>query len=257
VLVEKPMALNVKEANDMILASKKHKVGLCVDHNILFESVVLKAKEIVNSFDFGDLVHVESFFAFDSSRMMNADSSNGVRSFNWINDLQGGLLQDLSAHPVSLVLHFMRDYHNSYSVVKSSQTQNAENDELRVLLDSNKITGTISISLRAKPDNFILNLYGTKMFLKVDLSNMFMIKRKVYNVPKKLSRGVDNLSQSLQIFTNTISNSIGFAFGKVTDAGGINFLINEFYKSLEAHGPPPVSGEEGKQVVKLIDEIWN
>lgn len=59
VLVEKPMARGVSEADKMISISKKNKIKLCVVHNFLFSPTVQKAKPLVDAGAIGDLVSVE------------------------------------------------------------------------------------------------------------------------------------------------------------------------------------------------------
>ena len=47
VLVEKPMALSVDEADTMMATARAHGVRLCVNHNQLFDPVVLRARRLV------------------------------------------------------------------------------------------------------------------------------------------------------------------------------------------------------------------
>jgi len=47
VLVEKPMALNLDEANRMIEAARINSVRLCVVHNMLFVPMIIKAKSMI------------------------------------------------------------------------------------------------------------------------------------------------------------------------------------------------------------------
>ncbi len=258
VYVEKPMATNLKEANEMIMASEKNKVKLCVGHNLLFELVVRQAQDIVNSFEFGDLVHLDAFFIFDTNRVTDRIPSDKNYSKHWVNSLKGGLLQDLAPHPLSLGLYFLPDVTKVYSIAKKVNANGGlVNDELRVMIDSAETTANISMSFRAQPDNVLLNLYGTKMTVKVDVSNMLLIKQKLFNIPKKVSRGLDNLSQSFQISSQTIGNVLKFATGRVKDAGGMDVLIREFYKSIQLDTLPPVIGREAAKVVDVMNKIWN
>jgi predicted dehydrogenase len=55
VLVEKPMASSVKEADEMVSASKRNRVKLCVVHNNLFDPMVMRAKSIISQGGIGDL----------------------------------------------------------------------------------------------------------------------------------------------------------------------------------------------------------
>ncbi len=60
VLIEKPMAVSVQEADAMIDAAKKNDVRLGVSWQNLFNPAVLKAKKLVDSGAIGDLLHVET-----------------------------------------------------------------------------------------------------------------------------------------------------------------------------------------------------
>ncbi|MBN2412329.1 Gfo/Idh/MocA family oxidoreductase [candidate division KSB1 bacterium] len=252
VLVEKPMATNVKEADDMIKAAEANNVKLCVNHNMLFDPTFLKTRDIVNSFEFGDLLHADAYFAFDTRRVIGNRGLEGT----WFRELKGHFLQDLLPHPACMLLEFMRDFEKSFIIRKELGGNDKLKQEVRVLLDSKKTTGSITLSLSTHPDIFTLNLYGTKMVLKIDLSNMSIVRQKPYNIPKAIARGVDNLSQSFQIMGNTIKMTCGIVLKRTSASGGMGNLINAFYTSLDKDWPVPVSGEDAKKIVELSEKIW-
>ena len=94
------------------------------------------------------------------------------------------------------------------------------------------------------------------MVLKVDLSNMSIVKQKPYNIPKAIARGVDNLSQSFQVLGNTINMAMGIVFKRISASGGMGNLINAFYTSVDKDWPVPVGGEDAKKIVELAEKIW-
>ena len=143
VLVEKPMTTSVKEADDMIKAAEANNVKLCVNHNMLYDPTFIKARDIVNSFDFGELLHADAFFAFDTRRVIGTRGLEGT----WLRDLKGHFLQDLLPHPVCMLLEFMRDFEKSYIIRKEPGGKDKLKEEVRVLLDSKKITGSVTLSL--------------------------------------------------------------------------------------------------------------
>src|SRR6266849_1006578 len=65
VLVEKPMALSVEEADAMIATAKAHGVRLCVNHNQLFDPVIVKARRLVDQGFVGTVISLESYFGFN------------------------------------------------------------------------------------------------------------------------------------------------------------------------------------------------
>src|SRR4030042_5901402 len=56
VLAEKPLAMTVKEVDDMIDVSKRKNVKLCVVHQNLFNPAVQKAKRLVESGQGGQII---------------------------------------------------------------------------------------------------------------------------------------------------------------------------------------------------------
>ena len=56
VMMEKPMALTSSDCDQMIGASQRHGVKLCVIHNLLFDPPLLRAKELVADSAFGDFL---------------------------------------------------------------------------------------------------------------------------------------------------------------------------------------------------------
>ena len=60
VLIEKPMCLNVKEAEEIVLLAKKQKINVMVGHVLLFHPAINKIKYIIKNGLIGDLQYVYS-----------------------------------------------------------------------------------------------------------------------------------------------------------------------------------------------------
>lgn len=60
VLVEKPMTLSVKEAEELVELSERHNKILMVGHILLYHNAVRKMKEIINKGDLGKIFYVYS-----------------------------------------------------------------------------------------------------------------------------------------------------------------------------------------------------
>ena len=60
VLIEKPMALSIKDAEDLLLLSEKFDISLMVGHVLLFHPAIIKIKEIIESGSIGDLQYLYS-----------------------------------------------------------------------------------------------------------------------------------------------------------------------------------------------------
>jgi nucleoside-diphosphate-sugar epimerase len=100
VLVEKPMAVNAEEARKMIKVAQENNVKLCIDHNHLYDMVMIKARELIANKTIGHPAYVESWYgtAYSSntrSRYMTYDGRD-----HWVYNLPGDLYQNMISHPI-------------------------------------------------------------------------------------------------------------------------------------------------------------
>jgi len=256
VLVEKPMAMTIDEADSVIAAAKKNGVKLCVDHTYLFDPFITKAWQLVQTGKVGRVIHVETYYSFDLVRFRGLDTAFQSQE-HWCFSLPGGLLLDSLPHPLSVLLHFVKDPVNLWAVKKSNGIlPEGLPDELRILVESEDATGSVSVSLGTRPDCFAVNIYGSEMSLHLNLSNMTLVRRKNRHLPKKLFRVVDTVDQAAQLLYGASSNTLKVLLGRIQPPGDIGPVIKKFYESLENGSEPPVTGEAGKMVVKFMSEIW-
>jgi predicted dehydrogenase len=185
---------------------------------------------------------------------LNAES---VAAHHWLFGLPGGPLMDLSPHPLSILLQLLGNVERVWTVKKSSGfLPYGLPDELRVLMEAEAAIGSLVLSLGTQPDCFTVNIYGTEMTAHVNLTNLTLVKRKNRSVSKKLSRLLDNFDQAFQLLSHSLVNSVAVALGRKPPPGDLGAIISQFYRSIEDDLAPPVSGEEGKAVVKLMNDIW-
>ncbi len=247
VLVEKPMALNVKEADEMIAASRHYRVTLGICHNHLFDPAVLEAKELVARGAIGRVIAVETFW-------MPYLAGNRYRTTQWIYELPGGIFHEVAPHPVYLQMEFLKTLRVVSALSKKTGSDlPTPSDELRVLLDGESGQGSLSISVCANPYLVFLNIYGTDMSIHVDIINNTLVKFKRSGLGK-ISKALVNIDHSLQLLSKTITNTIGTLQGRRTPGHAI--LIEKFYESLRKGTDPPVTGEDGRAAVAVLDQIW-
>jgi 2-alkyl-3-oxoalkanoate reductase len=249
-LVEKPMALLPKEAENMIAAAKANNVQLCVNHNLLFGPVMARLMKWKNQGHFGRILHVEASFGFDTSRTGHLRDEG-----HWIFRLPGGPITDYLPHPASLLFAFLAGPVTVNAVAKNrGHLPGGFADELRLLVNSEEVTGLVSVSLGVKPDCICLDIYGTEMSAHANLSNLSLVRRSVSRFPKKISRALDSLGHAAQLFSSTAGNTVRVLAGRAAPPGDVGELIAGFYQGIETGNPPPVTGEDGLRVVRLIHE---
>ncbi|MHC4477884.1 MAG: Gfo/Idh/MocA family protein [Planctomycetota bacterium] len=249
VLVEKPMALNLEEAEEMISAAKQHGVFLGVCHNFLFEPIVVTAKALTASGKLGRILSIEIYW-----RIFRAGPIDRYQKSNWMHRLPGGIFHEVAAHPLYLQMEFLKGL-KVVSVIgkKYDNSLPGKFDELQVLFDSSTAMTTLNISANARPRQVFMRIYGSKMSLHLDLTTNSMLKiRKIGT--GKASTALVNIDQSIQLLLKTINSSLQYIRGRFFL--GHEKLIENFYKSIKDGRPPYVTAEDGKSVVAILNQIW-
>lgn len=247
VLVEKPMAVSVEEADAMIAAAQARGVKLCVDHNQLFDSVMLKVKRLLARGAVGRVIGLESYYGF------NLEQASERR---WVDDLPGGLFQDVAPHPFSVILQFLEDPLELHISTLTTGTFGPQiPDEFRVLMKGKNAVGTLTVSFAIEPYLNFLNIYGSEAVLHVDLANMILSTERLRPLPKALARGLMTIEQGMQLSTGAVRNAFGFVLGRIKPYEGMSTLIRAFYDSIEHEHAPPVPGEEGRRIVEVLERI--
>lgn len=249
VLVEKPMALNLGDAEEMIRAADRNGVFLGVCHNFLFEPIVKTAKALAERGDLGRILSIETFW-----RIFRAGSVDRYQKSDWLRQLPGGIFHEVAAHPIYLQMEFIRSLKVVSAIGKKyDNSLPGKFDELQVLFDSPTAMATLNISANARPRQVYMRIFGSKMSLHLDLTTNSILKiRKIGT--GKASTALVNIDQSSQFLLKTINSSLHYIGGRFFL--GHKKLIQNFYKSIKDGRPPYVNGEEGKSVVAILDQIW-
>jgi UDP-N-acetylglucosamine 3-dehydrogenase len=249
VLIEKPMTSNVSEADEILLALKNSGVKLCVVHNYLFMPVAMKAKSIVERGELGDIIGMDVKFLdrFDSTPFWRKD--------HWCHNMPGGRFGENIIHPLYMIDKFL----NISNVVavdakKLSAYDWVSVDELKVLLDAENSMGTISMSGNSPRDVTTVDIYGTKMNLHIDFESSIVIKFKSMK-HAVYSTIMDDIVISSKRMVGAVSYPLKLLTRRRYIRSGHYYLIEKFIESIREDKLPPVSGEEGRKVMALQEEI--
>ena len=247
VLVEKPMALNLQEADRMVEAAQTNGVKLCVVHNELFLPVVMRAMSMAEKGIIGDLVGIS---ITDSIPRDNGLILNGE---HWCHKLPGGIFGEMLPHPIYLATAFMgRLEPVAVHSQKLSRHDWLVADELRVLLEGKNGLATITESVNWPEDIMVLDIFGTKASLHVDIWGAVMTSYAV-TVRGRFTRGLENLRQGSQRLAGTAATTLSVISGRYHS--GHYTLIQRFIESVQNDTELPVPVEEAREVVRLCRAI--
>jgi predicted dehydrogenase len=158
-------------------------------------------------------------------------------------------------HPLYLQLHFLGAVERLEAMAFSPKGGDKV-EELRVLMQGQGRTGSLTISMNASPMMNTLKLCGSRMTVEVNLNNMTIVKRRDYKVPKIIAKPLPNLDESWQLVSQTARTTVDFVRGKVRFYPGMGELIRRFYDAIRRGTPPPVSESEATAVVDVTARIW-
>ncbi len=249
VLVEKPMALNLREVDEMASAAKQHNVKLCPVHNKLFEPVMMKARATVNEGRIGNLVgiDIQTFLSKASADLMLMNEEH------WCHSLPAGIFNETLPHPIYLAAAFLGKLEPvGTHAGKSSSYDWVVADEIRIVLVAERGMGTINFSCSSPQSKTIIDIHGTKEHLRIDLLNSVMTKYGAGSgsIP---SRALENLGQSYSILTNSISTTLSVVSGRFRQ--GHYTLIKRFIESIQNDTEPPVTLQEARDVIEVVEKV--
>ena len=249
ILIEKPMALNLSDADRMIKVAKMKGVRLCVVHNELFLPVVMKARSMISRGIIGDItgIHIKDSWPRDNDLIQNKD--------HWCHKLPGGLFGEMLPHSLYLASALLGALEPVVvHAQKLSKYDWVVADELRIIMENKSSLATLTLSANWPEDTMALDIFGTKMNLYVDLWGSVTI---TYATGRegRLSRAWGNISQGLQEFTGTVATGFNIISGRHHSAH--HTLIQRFIESLQDGAEPPVTTEAARETVRLYEAITN
>ena len=247
VLVEKPMALSVKDADMMIRASKDVGVKLGVVHNMPLHPIVTRARAMVAEGGIGELTGIDLKYSLHQYGRMVTDRDH------WCHELPGGIFGNKLPHPISLARAFLGNLETvAVYAAKIGDYDWIATDELRVILKSEKGLGMITSSLNWPIDMAMLDIFGTKKNIHIYFNNAVM---NTYGSTRygRLSRGLENVRQSSHTLTSTASTALSIALGR--HHYGHYAVIRGFIECVRDGTEPPVTAEDGRDVVRLYEDI--
>lgn len=251
VLVEKPITMDVAEAETLCALAQQKRVSLCVDHNRLFDPVVKKAKAIIRAGKIGEVISVDAYQGFQRQALLDSTARGGQQTA-----LEA--FYNLAIHPAYLQLAFLGNVHHVEVVGrKTGRLGGAFPEECSVLMDGEYALGHLRFSVNIQPYLNAVHIYGSEGTLFLNLNTMTLISHTTSRLPKLIQKGAYNVVEAWQLLTAAMRNTTLMAMRRLTTYPGIAEVVRRFYTSLEQGTPPPVTGQEGCEAIRLLDHIYS
>lgn len=247
VYVEQPLATSDEDCARILDAS--HSAGrlLCVGHSLVFDPLMQRLRASIASHGLGDMVHLSASYNFDESRIPGFAGK-------WYRDLPGGFLEELAAHPASLFVNLL----GLPQAVYSREVMNSYGDArgLMAMLEWEHGTGSLHVSLDARPESLVLDVRGTRASAALDFTDFAMEVRRSWSSAGRLGIALGRMESVAQRATRAVERGTRTVTRAIDATGGVHSLVEAFYNAIGSGGASPVSGTEGRRVVALLRELW-
>lgn len=259
VYMEKPFTLNHGEAVKLIAAAERAHKKITVGYSSYFDPPALAMRELIAQGVIGAPVHVESFYGYDLSgafgKALLADPTH------WVHRLPGKLLHNVIDHMLNKVMEFVPDEDpaldaRGYSLRPGGESDSLH-DELRVLIQGERISGYATFSSHARPAGQFVRVCGTKNTLRVDYISRTVALEAGTVLPSAFGRLLVPFQDSLTLLREGGRNLLRFAESKYGYFAGLQNLISSFYRSIEEDGPVPISHRDILRLSRLLDRIFD
>jgi len=248
VMMEKPMALKTSDCDRMLDASKQQGVKICVIHNNLFHAPLLRAKALLAEGAIGDFVGMRIFLSTPRWDMIDIEK-------HWHHKLPGGVIGETAPHVAYMTLAFAGDARGVEIFAQNRLGHPwASYDEFRIEMDCERGSSSATLSYTRNCWAANVDIYGTEEALHIDLNQMSLTRHKLrslkYIPVSKLSLSI--IAQTSKGFASNVGKAL---IGR--QRLGTDVVITRFVESVVSGKPAPVSGEDGRRTVELVERIVN
>ena len=231
VLVEKPMATSVREAEELVRLAESHGLTLMVDHTFVHSPAVLRIKEIVDSGELGDIFYI------DSVRINLGLVQNDVN-----------VLWDLAPHDLSIVDFLLGGLPRSVAAMGSCHTKADQEDVAYLNLDfGNSLLASFHVNWLSPVKVRHLIIGGSKKGLVYNDLNLWE-PIKVYD------RGVSIAEDPEARRGMLISYRTGDIWSPhVEQAEPLQNVVRHFADCIRTGTRPVTDGQAGLRVVRILE----
>jgi predicted dehydrogenase len=248
VLMEKPMGRHSEECERMIEESKKHRIKLCVSHNQLFFPYVKQLKSIADSEGF----NLTSFRTSHRENFEWLKAHDLAQPWN-VSPEHGGILWEVGTHLAYVQLHFLNDDIKEVYAVGTKAKYSVWDDFTVFLKTSSERWGVMDISWVAQESEIVYEIDSsagrrvqTYLFHGYTIDRM---EKKAANWVGVLHNYYTDQKREYTKWKKFLADQI-----RKPSSGHIG-LISAYVDSIKKDSPAPVTGEDGRNTIRLLECI--
>ena len=240
IVIEKPIALSIKEADEIIRRSQEKNVVVSVSHQNRFNLAIQKLYKAVKAGRFGKISHAAVTVRWNRNKSYYEQADwRGT----WAND--GGCLMNQCIHAIDLLIWLLSDNVESvYGVIKRQLHDYIECEDLgmAVLTFKNGIVATIEGTTNVYPKNLeeSICIFGEKGTVKIGGTSVNNIE--IWNFADEDESDEDN--KGLEEPANNVNGN------------GHTSLYADIVDSIRKHRKPYIDASAGRNAVEIVLAIY-
>ncbi|MBS4209938.1 Gfo/Idh/MocA family oxidoreductase [Bacillus sp. FJAT-50079] len=235
VILEKPMALSLKEADELIHQAQNQNKEFMICHQLRFMPIMQKIKNMIDDGKLGKL-----FLGVCSIRINRSPEYYSLASWRGKWESDGGMLINQGIHVIDLLQWFLGDVETVYGETTQYLSQEKETEDVAVGVISfcNQAKGIVEANIVTQPNNFgySLSLFGEKGTICIEgpslnkISRWFIEGEEVNN--EELNHLLNDKNEEIYMYENFLE--------------AVNFADKHLL----------IDGKEGKKALELIFALY-
>ena len=238
IVVEKPIAMSLEDANTIIKATNDNNVKLSVVHPNRFRPVVMQLKEILDKNLLGKISHVNCVVNWNRNQEYYDQAPwRGTKEHD------GGVLMNQAIHNIDLLLWFIGTPKEIFSMEATRfRDIEAEDVSMGLLRFESGILANIQASTTVYPKNFeeAITVFGEKGTVKIGGTNALYFKYLEY----------ENMDENE---IDKIKKQIEFEPWGVP---GHQKVLEDMMESILKDKEPSITGQDASYSLKLVLKMY-
>lgn len=246
VMIEKPMTMSVAECDDILQVAQDRERKVGVMHNMLFDEVMLKAKDHISDDTIGDVIDVNLV-------MVTPPSAFTSKRDPWVDDLPMGHADETLPHVVYIANEFLSDVRDvDVHGSNHDNTVLSGHDGINLYFNGSTTRFSASLSYSSNIRMAKMNIIGTEAALNMDLGQNSLTYYHLTDGSAR-TRGLQMMGEIGQEIKNLAKNAIRVLL--TDDYTGTQRILSKFIHSIQTDTDPPITGQDGRRNVEMIERI--
>ncbi|SDO55638.1 Gfo/Idh/MocA family protein [Halobacillus aidingensis] len=234
IIVEKPIAMTVEDTDKITNACKANNVKLAVVHPNRFRPVVQELRKIMDQGLLGKISHASCIVNWNRNQEYYDQAPwRGTKQHD------GGVLMNQAIHNLDLLLWFMGTPDQVFSM-EATRFRNIEAEDVSVgtIKFNSGALGTVEASTTVYPKNYeeSITIFGEKGTVKIGGTNALNFEH--LDIMDMSDNEIEDLKESIK--------------ADPWGTPGHQWIIEDMVNAINKNREPAVTGEDGKNVLKLV-----